>query len=312
MNIEIRKKGKSRLFYLAHSFRDNGKVRKVRRYLGSNLSEAELDGKRKLAEESIQKQMAEYKKIRDPLQTLLSKDEIRQIEDIISKSNVKIQHLSEKEWSTFTELFTYDTNAIEGSAVNFIEVKNILEKNEWPDKSKWEISETYGVAEAVRHIRKTKEHISLGLIKELHRIVFRNSKPFAGEFRGKGIEVAVVDSLGRVLHKGAPQKQVVGLLKELIKWYTKNKKEYHPIILAAVVHNQFENIHPFQDGNGRVGRLLLNNILLKHSFPPVNIELENRIEYYRALQAYQKAGDLRPSIELILKEYKILRKELGK
>ena len=77
--------------------------------------------------------------------------------------------------------------------------------------------------------------------------------------------------------------------------------------MAAVVHNQFENVHPFQDGNGRVGRLILNNILLKHGMPPVNIELKNRQEYYSALQAYEKEGNLRPTIELILKEYKKLK-----
>ena len=107
-----------------------------------------------------------------------------------------------------------------------------------------------------------------------------------------------------MIHRGAPQKQIIKLLKELVRWYEKNKNKYHPIVLAAVIHNQFENIHPFQDGNGRVGRLLLNNILLRHNMPPVNIELKNRFEYYKTLQAYEKEGNLRPTIEFIIKEYK--------
>jgi len=187
------------------------------------------------------------------------------------------------------------------------EVRDILEENKWPDRSKEEISETYGVAEAVEYIRKTREHVSLNLIKELHRIVFRNSKSFAGGFRGKGVEVAVVDSFGNIMHRGAPQRQIVRLLRELVEWYRKNKGRYHPLLLAAVVHNQFENIHPFQDGNGRVGRLLLNNILLKHNFPPVNIDLKNRAEYYSVLREYENNGNIRPTLELILKEYKALR-----
>ncbi len=312
MSIEIRKKGKSKLFYLAYSFRDNEKVRKIRKYLGSNLSEIELKEKRKQFEEIIRKQVEDYKKIKDPLHTVLSREEIKQIEELISRGRIKIDHLAEKDWLKFTELFTYDTNAIEGSTVSFIEVKNILEKNGWPDKSKWEISETYGVAEAIKYIRETEDRLSLGLIKELHRIIFKNSKQFAGKIRGAGIEVAVVDSLGRVLHRGSPQKRVIVLLKGLVEWYNKNRNKYHPLVLACVVHNQFENIHPFQDGNGRVGRLLLNNILLKHGLPPVNIQLENRSEYYKSLQAYGDEGDLRPSIELILKEYKNLRRELEK
>jgi Fic family protein len=185
-----------------------------------------------------------------------------------------------------------------------------LERNLWPNKSKGDISETYGVAEAVKFIRETKEHISLDLIKKLHLLVFRNSKPFAGKFRGKGVEVVVADRWGNIVHRGAPQKKIPSLLRELIIWHEKNKKKYHPIVLAAIVHNQFENIHPFQDGNGRVGRLLLNYVLLRHGMLPVNIELKNRQEYYSALQAYQNKGDVRPTIKLIIKEYKRLRKSL--
>lgn len=144
----------------------------------------------------------------------------------------------------------------------------------------------------------------------MHAIVFKNSKEYAGGFRSKGVEVVITDGRGNIIHRGAPQNKITLLLKELVTWYNKNKNRYHPIVLAAVVHNQFENIHPFQDGNGRVGRLLLNNILLKHDMPPVNIELKNRRRYYDTLQAYEKEGNLRPTIELILKEYKRLEKAL--
>jgi Fic family protein len=309
MHVEIRKKGKAKLYYLAHSFRDNGKVRKVRRYLGKDLTHKKLESLKENAGKAILEQIGFYKSIRDPLHTVLSPTEKESIKSLIAEGEVEVIHLSEKDWGTFVENFTYDTNAIEGSALSLPEVRNIIRKNKWPKHgSKEDISEAYGVAEAVAFIRKTKEHISLDFIKELHRIVFNNSKTFAGKLREKSMEVVVADSSGRVLHRGAPQRKVVSLLKELIDWYGKNKKKYHPIVLAAVVHNQFENIHPFQDGNGRVGRLLLNNILLKHSLPPVNIEFKKRGDYYSSLRAYQRAGNIRPTIELILKEYKELRR----
>lgn len=310
MHIEVRKGGKRKLYYLAHSFRDNGKVRKIRRYLGIDLSKEKIDEIRKEAEEAIKKQMEEHRKMGDPLHTVLSSKEMKEIETLVAKGEIKIRHLDKKDWQLFTELFTYDTNAIEGSTVKLPEVKDILEKNRWPNRSKEEISETYGVAEAVECIRKTREHISLELMRNLHRIVFKNSKPFAGKFREKGIEVAVVDSFGNVMHRGVPQNQIIKLLKELVGWYEKNKNKYHTILLAAVVHNQFENIHPFQDGNGRVGRLLLNNILLKHNLPPVNISFKNRTEYYSVLRDYEHNGNIRPTIELILKEYKNLKRQL--
>ena len=100
------------------------------------------------------------------------------------------------------------------------------------------------------------------------------------------------------------------MLKEIVHWYNQNRAKCQPLVLAAVVHNQFEVVHPFQDGNGRVGRLLLNNILLKHDLPPLNIELKNRTQYYLALQAYEKESNIRPMLELMLKEYKSLKQLL--
>ena len=255
--------------------------------------------------------MAAYKVISDPFRRALRSKEIEEMRSLEAKGDIAIRHLSEEDWKVFSESFVYDTNAIEGYSVTFTEVRGILEKEKWPqEKEKCEISETYGVKDAIDYIRKTKDHVSLDLIKELHRISFRNSKSFAGEFRTKGQEVAVVDSHGRIIHRGAPSTMVIKLLKEIVSWYDKNKGKYPPIVLATVVHNQFENIHPFADGNGRVGRLLLNNILFKHDKPPVNIELKNRREYYTTLREYENNGNIRPMIELILKEYKNLKRML--
>lgn len=313
MYIEIRTRGKRKKYYLAHSFRRNDKVKKLRFYLGVNLSKKEIKAKKQKAEKILRERIEKSKLIHDPFYTALSPSEIKELKTLEVKGEIKVFHLNEKDWFKFTKLFTYDTNAIEGSTVTVSEVGDILEKSKWPEKrTKWEISETYGVAEAIKHIRKTKEHISLNLIKQLHKIVFGNSKSFAGNFREKGTEVAVVDALGNIVHRGAPSNQITKLLNELIKWYKKNKNKYPALILAAVVHNHFETIHPFRDGNGRVGRLLLNNILLKHKLPPVNIELENRGEYYAALQEYQTNRNIRPMIELILKEYRELKKILKK
>ncbi len=147
-------------------------------------------------------------------------------------------------------------------------------------------------------------------MQNIHKIVFRNSKPYAGKLRKKGEEVAVMDSKRNVVHEGAPQARISHLLKELKEWYEKNKNRYPALVLGTAVHNQFENIHPFADGNGRVGRILLNNILIKHKLPPININLENRMEYYYSLQAYEKNHDLMPTIKLFVKEYKRLWKKV--
>ncbi len=311
MHIEKRRAGKKTKYYLAHAFRVDGKVRKLRVYLGTD--ESALKKGRNRAEQIIKERMAAHKAISDPFRQALTSKEIEEMKSLEAKGEIFIKHLSEDDWKTFMESFVYDTNAIEGSTVTFTEVKDILEKQKWPrEKEKWEISETYGLRDAVSLLRNTKDHLSLELVKELHRLTFRNSKPFAGEFRKLGQEVAVVDGQGAIVHSGAPSAMVVKLLKDLVSWYNKSRTKYPPIVLAAVVHNQFENIHPFADGNGRVGRLLLNNILLKHNKPPVNIELKNRREYYASLREYENNGNIRPTIELILKEYRYLKKLLNR
>ena len=302
--------GKTR-YWLSHSFREGGKVHKIRKLLGTDLSKEVLEERKIKAEKLILNEIELYKVIKDPLQRELTKEEIDYIENLEKQANIKVMHLSEAEWKVFSKIFTYNTNAIEGSRLNAAEVREIIDSDKWPkEKSKQDIAEAYGVNEAIEYIRKTKEHVSIELIKKIHQIVFKNSKSFAGELRKKGEEVVVQSSTGEILHEGAPQIRVLGLLKELVEWYEKNKNKYDGLILAAVIHNQFENIHPFADGNGRVGRILMNNILIKHGYPPVNISLEDRLEYYETLQRYEKEQNIRPTIEFLIKSYKKLKKQI--
>ena len=308
MHVEKRKVGKKTKYYLGHSFREGSKVHKIRKFLGVDLNDIVLKERIEKLKELILEEIEKYNIIKDPLQFRLSEKEIDFVKKIEKEIPVKISHLSEQEWIQFSELFTYNTNAIEGSELNSQEVRDILEEDKWPEeKSKQDIAEAYGVSAAITYIRNTREELSIELIRKIHQIVFKNSKGFAGQLRKPGEEVVVKSRLGEIVHEGAPQSRVLYLLNELIDWYQKNKKKYPGLILAAVIHNQFENVHPFRDGNGRVGRILLNYILLKNKLPPINIDFKNRMEYYASLQAYQKRHDLRPTIDLFVKEYKALK-----
>ena len=313
MYLETRKTKSGVKYYLAHSFREGGKVHKSRVYLGSNLDPKVLSERELRAKDLLSQQLNSFKIIRSPINYKFSKREQDLVKKLKAKAQLKVIHLTEQDWGRFTELFTYNTNAIEGGTITQEEVFDILSTNKWPHtKPKEDISETYGVSEAVKYIRKTKEHLSLDLMLELHRIIFNNSKTYAGEFRKRGTEVGIKDGSGNIVHLGAPSGRVVALLTELVKWYRLNKNKLPAIVLAAVIHNQFEYIHPFEDGNGRVGRLLMNNILIKHKMPPVNIQMENRREYYEVIRLFQRDGDMRPTIELMLKEFKKLEMELRK
>jgi len=310
MFIEVRKVAKDKKYYLVHSFREGGRVVKLRKYLGLNLGTEALKEKETQAAKAITEQLKYYREIRDPLRYVLSQNEIKQLKTMEASGELRISHLSEDDWRRFSELFSYHTNAIEGSTLTQREVTALIEEDKIPDKSAKDVAEARGVALAIEYIRKKKPALSIELVKLLHELVFKKTKSFAGELRPLGVEVVIRDGQGVVVHRGAPSQNVKKLLNELVDWYEQNKKKYSGILLAAVVHNQFENIHPFQDGNGRVGRLLMNAILLKHKFPPINIELSHRQEYYRTLQEYQNKGNIRPTIELMLKEYKHLKKKL--
>jgi len=295
MYIEKRKAGKSIKYYLVHSYRDNDKVEKIRRYLGSNLSEEELKKKKEKAEKIILELLEEIN-IKVFFFTLTKK----QVE-VLNKYNSKIRvvHLSKNEWENFTEDFVYNTNAIEGSTITEEEVPEILHKKK-PENA--EEIETKGVAKAVDYIRKTKEDLSLNLLLKLHEICFKGSKHFAGEFRN--VNVVVRNSIGQILHVGVPKEELRDYLKDFVEWYKENKDKFKPLVLASILHNQFEHIHPFQDGNGRVGRLLLNFMLLKNNYPPINIMLEDRYKYYRTLQEYSKKDDLKPTLKFLINQYK--------
>jgi len=292
MFVETRKQGKNKKFYLIHTYRIGNQVKRVARYLGTNLNEKMLEKLSKKAEGIIKQQLT-----LETLQTELSDEELVQYQRFEEK--IDIAHLQEKDWQRFTEQFTYNTNAIEGSTVLYPEVVKLLEHDERPSSS--DEQETLNVAEAADHIRKTKESLSPDFMLKLHKICFRNTKTFAGQFRK--VEVVIKDRLGNIIHQGSPARDISNLLMELVDWYEKHKSRYPPLFLAVVVHNQFEKVHPFQDGNGRVGRLLLNHVLLRHKHPPVNIYLEDRERYYRCLQKYDETGDVKPMLRFIVAQY---------
>ncbi|HLC32145.1 MAG TPA: Fic family protein [Candidatus Nanoarchaeia archaeon] len=79
---------------------------------------------------------------------------------------------------------------------------------------------------------------------------------------------------------------VLRRINKVIFWYESNKDKMHPLRLAAEFHAKFERIHPFDDGNGRTGRIFLNAILLEHKYPPLIIRKTARIKYFSSLEAF--------------------------
>jgi Fic family protein len=302
MYIEKRKNNGKIKYYLVHSYRENDKVKKIRKYLGMNLSKEKLNKKEKRAKEIILESLKEINT--DIFFFTLTKKQVELLNNYNDK--IKIHHLSEKEWETFVEDFVYNTNAIEGSILSEEGVADALQKKM---ASNEEETEAKGVAKAITYLKKTKEDLSLNLLLKLHKLCFNGSKHFAGKLRN--VNVVIKNSKGEIVHAGVPKEELTEYLEDFIKWYKENKQKFKPLVLAAIIHNQFEHIHPFQDGNGRVGRLLLNFILLKNNYPPINIMIEDRQEYYKSLQNYSKKDDLKPTLKLLIKQYKKTLKEVS-
>jgi Fic family protein len=292
MFVEKRKYGKAIKYYLVHSYRVGDIVKKIVRYLGSNLDDKTLEKLRIGAEKIILEQIKE----KSPYTFELSKEEIQKLKRYEDKLDVV--HLQKVDWDRFTKEFTYNTNAIEGSTVALKEVEALIDKREKPQN--YDELETINVAKAIDYVKNTKEQLSIELILKLHRICFEGTKSFAGILRT--VEVVVMDGQRNIIHQGAQAQYVKKLLEGLVKWYKIHKKRYPPLLLAALVHNEFETIHPFQDGNGRVGRLLLNYVLLKHDYPPINIKMKDRQRYYKVLQAYQKTGEIVPTLRFLISQ----------
>ncbi len=293
MFIEVRERGKSKKFYLVYSYRDKSKIKRISRYLGSNLNEKKLLELTKRAEQHILDEIKET----NILEFELSREEIELFKKY--EKEIAINHLQTPDWKRFTEDFTYNTNAIEGSTVALSEVKDLLDKKEKP-KNDDEL-ESLNVARAVEYIRTRKEKISLVFIKKIHSICFEGTKQFAGKLRT--VEVVIRDGQGRVVHQGAPYGKVERLLNHLCNWYERHNRKYPPLLLVAMMHNEFERIHPFQDGNGRVGRLLLNYVLLQNGYPPINIRLKDRARYYKCLQIYDYKNDVKPMLKFLINQY---------
>src|SRR3989338_6900362 len=184
MYVENRKSGKNIKYYLVHSYRDKGKVRKIRKYLGRNLAKEELEKVKNSAKLHILRLLEELNT--EVFLFTLTKNQIKELNKFDEK--ISIVHFNQKEWQQFTEEFIYNTNAIEGCTVQRDEVPEILEKQK---ASGAEELETKGVAKAVEHIKNTKEDVSIGLIKKLHKLCFEGSKSFAGQLRK--MEVVVIN-----------------------------------------------------------------------------------------------------------------------
>lgn len=231
----------------------------------------------------------------------LSKKDIQQIEEIKVEYKYILEKLKKEEikdlLDRFTVNFTYESNAIEGNSLTLKDVAIVISENRTVEgKDMREIYETKNSRQAVELLLHKKIKITHKSIINLHKLLMQNIEKETGYKKLPNF------ILGSNLETSSPEK-VYQHMNELISWYNENQQKTHPLQLAAIFHGRFEKIHPFRDGNGRVGRFFLNAILVNEGYPPLIIRKTQRVSYLHALHAFDQNSDSL-LIRLVLQKYK--------
>ena len=270
--------------YAEHSFRlPDGRIKKTSKLIKNKGEEKNKETK----DYFLKKQIESYQNYAletYKLNSILDEEQIKNLEKIkveyknIMKSFTKnqIKDIMDR----FTINFTYESNAIEGNSLTLKEVTLILGENIVPkNKDLREVYETRNTREAHELLFKNKIKINIKDMIRVHSILVKDT---GVEFGFKKLPNYL---LMRNL-KTTPPEKVEEEMNKLILWYESNKNKTHPLMLASEFHARFERIHPFDDGNGRAGRILLNAILLEHNYPPLIIRKTARIVYFSSLEAF--------------------------
>jgi len=186
--------------------------------------------------------------------------------------------------------FTYNSNAIEGNTLTLQETALILKEGITIDqKPLKDHLEAVGHKDAFYYIEelvKDKVDLSENAIKDIHTLVLMDKPQQRGMYRRIPVTI-----LGAV-HEPPQPYLVPVLMEQLLREYKEEMKDKHIIEKVALFHLKFEEVHPFIDGNGRTGRLILNLELMKEGYPPINIKFQDRKKYYDCFSDYRlKNGD---------------------
>ncbi len=261
MRIIKRKKGNLNYYYLQHSFRKKGKVVTREKYIGV------------VVPKDINRIKREFRKEIQP-------DLYHRLEAVkknFQKDWGKLpKSIKEQQKEELAITFTYNTNAIEGSTISEAEVRGIILDKVSPSKPLRDIKEAEAHNAVFLEMLEKRKPISNSILLEWHKKIFNQTKPeLAGRYRDYNVRIGS--------HVAPNHREVKKLLNQLIRFIDNEQNKVNPIELSAIVHYRFEKIHPFGDGNGRIGRLLINHILWHSGYPILIIEYKNRNTYYKAL-----------------------------
>lgn len=192
--------------------------------------------------------------------------------------------------------FTYNSNAIEGNTLTLKETAMALEGMTIDKKPLKDHLEAVGHRDAflyVQDIAKKDMPLSESVIKNIHALVLMNRPEDKGVYRRIPVRI-----MGAFTEPVQPY-LIEPKMTELLATDNERKGVLHDIERIARFHLEFEGIHPFVDGNGRTGRLLMNLELIKCGYPPINVKFADRKRYYDAFDAYYKDGNPNKMIDMV-------------
>ena len=192
--------------------------------------------------------------------------------------------------------FTYNSNAIEGNTLTLKETALALEGMTIDQKPLKDHLDAVGHRDAflyVQDIAQNNVPISESVIRNIHALVLMNRPDDKGVYRRIPVRI-----MGAYTEPVQPY-MIAPKMEELIAKNEGREHSMHIIERIARFHLEFEGIHPFIDGNGRTGRLIMNLDLIRNGFPPINVKFADRKRYYDAFDAYYKEENTTPMIELI-------------
>ena len=205
--------------------------------------------------------------------------------------------------------WNYHSNAIEGNSLTLGETRSLilhgLTARGKPLRDHLDIEGHDEAVKAIEDAVKSNEAFNQVFIRNLHTVLLKEpyeTDAVAPDGRRVKRRIAIGDyktqpnnvrtSTGETYYF-TPLEQVQSAMSDLVDWYRKKEDEgEHPVIMAATFHYRFVRIHPFDDGNGRMARLLMNMILLKHGYTVALIPREERDQYINTLERADKSEEL--------------------
>jgi Fic family protein len=195
----------------------------------------------------------------------------------------KERRIRDETYAHFLVDFAFNTASLEGNTITLAEANRLLTQSLTPkNRTLREVYDLQNTEKVFFELLGSRQEIDKEFIMNVHDSLMLNIDDRKG-LRTHDVRVF------KSRFEATPYPYISADVATLIRWYHQNR-DVHPLVRASVFHHQLERIHPFADGNGRTGRMLLCFMLLKERYPPIIIRKSRRGEYLDALSSADKAG----------------------